>query len=303
MGREIKRVALDFDWPLEKVWGGYKNPFYTQCIDCPDCGGTGSSPEARRLSKQWYGNAPFRPEDRGSRPFLPTDECVVTLARRNIEHSPEYYDRGEYALPREAQRLAAHFNRAWMHHLNQDDVDALIDGNRLRDFTHTWTAGDGWKPKDPPYRPSAAEVNIWSCYGMGHDSINQWICVRAECKRLGYAEQCARCHGDGSIWPSEAVKAQAEEWECEEPPAGEGWQIWETVSEGSPITPVFPTREALIDYLVEGGDGWDRKRGDGGWTRENAEAFVSSAWAPSLVGFAGQLYAPRDGSPFGKRAS
>ena len=40
MGREIKRVALDFDWPLDKVWGGYKNPFYRQCIDCPECGGT-----------------------------------------------------------------------------------------------------------------------------------------------------------------------------------------------------------------------------------------------------------------------
>lgn len=23
MGREIKRVPLDFDWPIEKVWPGY----------------------------------------------------------------------------------------------------------------------------------------------------------------------------------------------------------------------------------------------------------------------------------------
>lgn len=297
MGREVKRVALDFDWPLEKVWGGYRNPFYSQCIDCPDCGGTGSSPEARRLSDLWYGNAPFRPEDRGSKPHLPTDEHVLCVARRNLEHSPEYYGRGERALQREAQRLAAHFNRGWMHHLSQDDVNALANGDRLHDFTHTWTKEDGWQPKKPPYIPTASEVNAWSCVGFGHDSINQWICVSAECERLGYETTCKRCGAEGTLWPSQAIHDAAESWERKEPPSGEGWQVWETVSEGSPITPVFDTREALIDYLVEGGDGWDRKRGDGGWTRENAESFVSHAWAPSLIGFAGELRAPRDGYP------
>lgn len=28
MGRVVKRVALDFDWPLKKDWPGYKNPFF-----------------------------------------------------------------------------------------------------------------------------------------------------------------------------------------------------------------------------------------------------------------------------------
>jgi hypothetical protein len=34
MGREIKRVLLDFDWPLKQVWSGYINPHYR---DCPQC--------------------------------------------------------------------------------------------------------------------------------------------------------------------------------------------------------------------------------------------------------------------------
>lgn len=28
MGREIKRVPLDFAWPLDEVWDGFLNPLY-----------------------------------------------------------------------------------------------------------------------------------------------------------------------------------------------------------------------------------------------------------------------------------
>jgi hypothetical protein len=297
MGREVKRVALDFDWPMGKPWGGFINPFSSQSINCPECDGSGSSSEARRLKDQWYGNAPFRPEDRGSKPYSHTDAHIIACATRNVERSPEYYGRGEIAIGREAKRLAAHFNNGWCHHLNQSDVNALVDGHRLFDFTHTWTSGEGWKPKDPPYIPTAAEVNVWSCCGIGHDAINQWIVVGNECRRLGLESKCKRCDGEGTLWPSEAINAAADNWKDEEPPVGEGWQIWETVSEGSPITPVFPTREGLIAYLIEGGDGWDRKRGAGGWTPENAESFVAAQWAPSMIAVGGHTYEPRDGDP------
>lgn len=38
------------------------------------------------------------------------------------------------------------------------------------------------------------------------------------------------------------------------------FQVWETVSEGTPVTPPFATKEELIDYLVANGDFWDQKR-------------------------------------------
>ena len=38
-------------------------------------------------------------------------------------------------------------------------------------------------------------------------------------------------------------------------PAGDGYQIWETVSEGSPITPVFATPEELATWCVENDTG------------------------------------------------
>jgi len=62
------------------------------------------------------------------------------------------------------------------------------------------------------------------------------------------------------------------------------FQVFETVSEGTPVSPPFATREELVDYLVASGDFWDQTRGDGAWSREAATAFVmGDGWAPSFV--------------------
>lgn len=70
------------------------------------------------------------------------------------------------------------------------------------------------------------------------------------------------------------------------------WQVYETVSEGTPVTPPFATREELVDYLVANGDFWDQSRRKDGrsliecgpWPRKQAESFVfGSGWAPSLI--------------------
>jgi len=62
------------------------------------------------------------------------------------------------------------------------------------------------------------------------------------------------------------------------------YQIYETVSEGTPVSPVLGTPEELIEYLVKHGDFWDQKRDvSNGWKRENAEAFVKRSYAPSLI--------------------
>lgn len=69
------------------------------------------------------------------------------------------------------------------------------------------------------------------------------------------------------------------------------YQVWETVSEGTPVTPPFETPAEVIDYLVANGDFWDQQRRAEGtssipyepWTRRQAEAFVGTGWAPSFV--------------------
>jgi hypothetical protein len=110
MGRELKRVPLDFAWPIKTIWGGYVNPYYSQAIKCPDCQGRG--------------------RDR------------------------------------------------------QSQVD------------------------------------------------------------------CKLCDGEGELWHSPEARARRESWKEEPPPVGEGFQLWETTSEGSPVSPVFATLEELCDWCA-----------------------------------------------------
>lgn len=284
MGRELRRVPLDFDWPIDETWEGFLNPLYV-AKKCAACDGTGLSPAGKRCRDLWYGYAPFKPEDRGSTPFLPKDEAVLAIATRNVTRSPEYYGTHADAIPNEAARLCQHFNKGWSRHLNDDDVAVLVKAGRLMDFTHTWSPENGWQPKDPLYIPTAREVNIWSISGMGHDSINQWKCAEAECERLGEPYECSACAGAGDIWPSAEAEKAYEDWQPTPPPAGVGYQIWETVSEGSPISPVFATPEALAKHMA--GTRWGA---DDGTPYETWLKFINGpGWAPSMVGTAAGL--------------
>lgn len=284
MGRELKRVALDFDWPINETWAGYLNPYHT-ATKCVACDGSGYSPTGKHLHNQWYGYVPFKPEDRGSVPFKPTDDAVLAFARRNVTHAPDYYGRDAKAVDREARRLCGLFNSQWSHHLNNDDVAALIASHRLHDLTHTFEPGKGWQPKVPAYVPSAREVNVWSIGGLSHDSINAWCCIKAECARLGADVDCPECHGNGEVWPSKAAEALYEAWKPTEPPSGDGYQIWQTVSEGSPISPVFATPEELAAHMAT-----TRWGADSGTPYETWLKFINGpGWSPSMVSVGGEI--------------
>ena len=80
--------------------------------------------------------------------------------------------------------------------------------------------------------------------------------------------------------------------EVRETPDG-GWQVWETVSEGSPITPAFVTKEKLVDHLVTVGDDWGKKDGRR-YSRAAAERLVDTGWAPSMVMRGGRILRPEE---------
>jgi hypothetical protein len=250
MSREVKRVPLDFDWPLNKVWQGYLMPDRLNGDKCPDCV-NGYSPEAQHLYDLWYGKEPFHPSDAGLPPIAADHPTMRARAERNINHAPDYYGTGEVAIAREAERLADLFNGALSHHLVDEDVAALVEAGRLHDFTHTWTKEAGWQPNEPMVIPSAERVNDWSLDGFGHDSINAHVVIRARCQRLGVADTCATCDGHASVERYPGQCAEADAWERTDPPTGPGWQLWETVSEGSPVTPVFSSADGLISHLVD----------------------------------------------------
>lgn len=56
------------------------------------------------------------------------------------------------------------------------------------------------------------------------------------------------------------------------------YQVYETVSEGTPKSPVLATLPELVDWLVAQGH-----------SRQAAEAFAKRGWAPSMVIAAGRL--------------
>jgi hypothetical protein len=117
-------------------------------------------------------------------------------------------------------------------------------------------------------------------------------------------------HFDASEYPSDYSY-----WEWESNPPSRAYyrpwadddatwfQLWETVSEGTPVSPPFATRQELADYLAENGDFWDQKRclepgwerlfggvpGKSGWGKQRAEAFVNVGWAPSMIMMGGKL--------------
>jgi hypothetical protein len=290
MGHEIKHVALDFSWPIGTIWEGFINPYAGRKRACKACGRTGYGPEARALFDQWNGYGNFHPSMTGSPPIRITDSDIAARARRSIDGMQPGMLFGMYytldpdeARRREEQRLVDLFNSRWCHHLDADDVAALIAEDRLWEFTRRprtpeqaaqlAESGRYWLAESNGYIPTPAEVNAWSLDGFGHDGMNAGICVRAKAERLGYQLTCSDCAGSGVIWNTPEDEQLYHAWEETEPPAGEGYQLWDTITEGKPLSPVFPSAEALAAWMVSDLD----------YSPQAARAFVATGWAPTMV--------------------
>lgn len=292
MSSTLKRVPLDFKWPLKEVWKGYVNPYGPESPRCTCCDGAGYSPFAHLLYEAWCGYRAFKPEDSGSQPFLPTDKAVLAQVEPKVARDLEFYEREarlmasdapdpfaaisyrttladfeakwgvsvdrealgalSLAVQSEAIRMCNIYNSQLEHHLNEDDVLALVKEDCLRELTHDFVPGQGWSRKEPVAVPSVRAVNEWSLAGLAHGSSNMHVVIRARCERANEPVFCESCEGDGWIrtFESDEHKARFEAWEEYEPPVGEGYQYWETVSEGSPVSPVFETISDLARWLV-----------------------------------------------------
>lgn len=117
---------------------------------------------------------------------------------------------------------------------------------------------------------------------FGFDCIAAWTATKKIMAAGGLdpetATTCPVCGGDG-VDPE--VKAAYEAWEREDPPAGDGWQLWSTTTEGHPMTPVFATADELARYCAD-----EKVSSFGGMTQtylEWLEFFEGPGWAPSAV--------------------
>lgn len=308
MGRELKRVPLDFQWQLNKVWHGYQMPEELCSDPCEACKQSGYNPATKAIADAWYDG------DRFVSFFSLSDTQLAVIAADPFallsikEQILELLDaKGGgwtylYGIAPDGSRadkapwMVIGDCKRWQHDITQDEVQALIDHNRLYDFTHVWKGHpEGWVRREDGYIPTAAEVNEWSQHGFGHDDINRGICVETRAKRLGIWGLCPVCDGHGEVWRSEEQRAANNAWERTEPPTGDGYQLWETVSEGSPVSPVFATPEELADWLVTPGNDDSVTRGT---TREQWLKFIRGpGLAPSMV------YTPETGLVAGVQVS
>jgi hypothetical protein len=76
-------------------------------------------------------------------------------------------------------------------------------------------------------------------------------------------------HPVGEAWPGYLAPEgltddEIDAWQGTDPPEGEGWQLWETTSEGSPVSPVFPSAEELADWCADNATWF----ADARWTRD-----------------------------------
>jgi len=345
MGREVKRVALDFDWPLNKVWKGYLNSNYVACPE-ENCEG-GTTREGWLLDEFFRqlalagGNSYERPEDfvagrRLRKEDVGPDELSLLIQRRFAGNEQYLASMRESAIRRAMPRWpwsdadpvetllkAADLPPDWATD-KEKEVIRLIARQEQSQWVYEWRCAQ-YQPNErrciivSKYAPSARGTINYPHPHLCEDGIGDvgprfyelvvalaggpkevqdfgrmWRCNYRMQQRvyevLGYEPdeiseygtkyyhqfQCKTCNGSG-IHPN--YKEAYDAWEASEPPAGPGWQLWETVSEGSPVSPVLHTREEFVDYLVEQGR-----------SRTAAERFADSGWAPSMVMKGGEIY-------------
>lgn len=274
MGRQVKRVPVDFDWPIDQVWEGYTNPFYEQKVICTSCDGVGYSPEAKRLYDQWYGTVDFDPKSIGAEPLQIDnsalrqhceDKIRFSIQRCAGDRRYEYYTQGgrisyEAAVEKEIQRMFDLWSRQWSVQLCQDDADALVKSGKLNELQSQYPDG---------HKLTAAEVNDLLMLSPGYEGYGiLFVCIKARAKRENIEElYCRTCAGDGLMWLSKEVEKNALEWKPTEPPNGNAYQIWEHVTAGSPVSPPFLNPEDLAHWMVENDSRITRDVDYDGWLK------------------------------------
>lgn len=231
MGREVRRVALDFDWPVEKRWPGFVNPY---CRPCPEKDKTCFN--GLTAGGAWL-------------------EAIVRLLSVACEDAA-YPDRnGIYPHPY-LQEMPLGVSRPgdhpgiWHRVAPSPDLADLWEGLSGKPVNRFWSGQ--WE----------VQKAIRDAAGLG--------------PRWGICPVCLGHDQDLQLMANYAC------WEPTPPPEGPGWQMWETTSEGSPISPVFETPEELARWLADTG------ASSCGYQTESYETWLGfitgSGWSATFVG-------------------
>lgn len=286
---EIRRVPVGFDWPINKIWAGFVNPHYKRCPTCAD-GDSGGSSNSQRLDA-----------------FMRYIALAVTASLRrpdNFEprvdwsHLTEPVDRwpfenldpvavfatltGQTISDADARIIrccagtepAEHHYRAQLARWDADRR-VVIDAHGPMYYPHPYLceAGIG-----DPGTTFCKLVEALPGFKLDAFQCETWEAEKAIMALAGVTIEgwydCQTCGGEG-IDPDSLEAYNT--WEKSNPPAGPAYQLWETVSDGSPQSPAFEAPEALAAWLANNFK-HERQSADR-WLK-----FIAGpGWAPSMV--------------------
>ncbi len=237
MGREVKRVPLGFDWPMNKIWKGFINPHHKPC---PEAGRTCFNGENAAACYLAHLTSMFA--------------VVATSALEGRTHPycetlPYLGDHPDFSI--QSKEVRERFVKLFQA-ISGDEKQPFMGFQGHALFFKLLELG-GFKSEEDP---------------DGKNPAYEWT-------------HCLTCCGD-NVDP--AVKEKYDAWQDYEPPQGEGWQMWETTSEGSPISPVHATPEELAQWLA---NTEASAFGSEGATYEQWLTTIKRGWAPSAVGQVG----------------
>lgn len=245
MGREVRRVPLDFDWPMNTVWEGFLTPDNLHENPCTDCFSSGSTP-----ARQWL-----------DRVGLMIDQLVQDVDDQAAGKNMHPWLKEDSYPP--VDRSSAVSRNGFF--VNYEVVRPSED---ILEFAQALVKDDEYEHNRVLSRGSFAQNRYAITSGL----------IRSAGLPKGWGV-CPTCDGRGSVEAYEGQRAAGDAWEPTGPPEGEGWQLWETVSEGSPISPVFEDSEGLVSWMIS--PEYEQKLSP--LTRAQAENFVNSGSAPSFV--------------------
>lgn len=171
---------------------------------------TGESWKDRVIVPTWAEFGPWKLDD--------LNECVNFYfdVNRASEECKTCGGNGYHPLAQGvANTFYSHMNPAgecWSDNITQDEVQALVDAGRLKDWTHEFVPGGGWQKKTPEYIPTAAEVNAAQSGFRSHDAINRMYLIEARLKRLGLPHSCPTCEGHGYTYTEPAAHVSLVLW-------------------------------------------------------------------------------------------
>lgn len=121
---------------------------------------------------------------------------------------------------------------------------------------------------------------IWPGYmgGICTEDI-RYILGLSEEADVDTDELCVVCRRAGKLAGIKFKPHGCPNWQID-PPEGEGWQMWETCTEGSPMSPVFKTPEELARWLA---DNNASAFGNLTATYEQWLGMIKTGWAPSAT--------------------